>query len=805
MNINLNGKWKLKDENGKIYDAIVPGCVHTDILRVDLNVRNNSQKGQFIENQEWEYSREFYIDNLQRGAVLVFNGLDTYCDVTLNNKLIGSYDNMFIPHEINVDDVLQIGKNTLKVYFYSPVKKVSGKKERRCAFSSGRLNTRRVQCTYGWDWVDRFVTCGIFKDTYIEFRNRFYIKDVYLYTTSVDSLGACIKVNIETENYSEGQIINISILSPQGEAIYNSKRYVDSSEISEYITVTSPEIWFPVGYGEQPLYTLNIEYSDKCFARKFGIRTVRIMENTDAAGSKYFEKCKEIKNGPGGLQYDKNDVFKGFLLLVNGIKIKCLGANYVPTEALISNETDKKITTLLEMAVSCGVNMIRIWGGGIFECKHFYSECDRLGIMIIHDFLMACGEYPEDEEWFLEALRKETEYAARLLRNHPCLMWWQGDNENAINGCDTDTAFPGRIASLHAISPVLERWDYTHRLLLSSPYGGNKYASKTFGTTHNTQYLEDTFNYLLESDMTDYKEYFGKFSARFISEEPAFGAICEASLTQFMPNDDIYGDDLSMWNYHTKTNSALNYTIFDLLLNCSKKVFGNFKDGYDRLFKLQYAQFETIRISMENCRSNSWFCGGILYWMLNDCWAAASGWAIIDYYCKPKAAFYSFKRCAKKILSVCKQDFVTLCNNKLINVSVKYKMYRVDIQENTHICFNESETVIPAEECTSISITEKLQSNELFVVDIYENDTVIDRSFYKNGKLLIEPTDKFEIKYITDDKAEITAKEYLQAVYIVTDEICEDNYFSLLKDETKTVSLNNISNNKIIAYKLTEN
>ena len=294
--------------------------------------------------------------------------------------------------------------------------------------------------------------------------------------------------------------------------------------------------------------------------------------------------------------------------------------------------------------------MIRIWGGGAFESKHFYDECSRLGITVTQDFLMACGSYPEDEDWFIEELKKEAKYAARLMRNQPCLMWWSGDNENAVNGCDTDENYQGRRSAYEGIAPILYNEDPMRRFLPSSPFGGKKYASNTVGTTHNTQYLGEMFGYFLQDDCSDYKEFFKKFRARFIAEEPQMGAISLPSLKKIMGDEYIYEGD-EMWLYHTKTNPCLPHELYEYIVGFARAVLGDFKDGKDRVFKFRYIQYEWIRVVMEQMRREKGFCSGIVYWMLNDCWPAASGWSLIDFYNLPKDAYYSFKRCAKPVVS----------------------------------------------------------------------------------------------------------------------------------------------------------
>ncbi|MBQ2827878.1 MAG: hypothetical protein IJF20_01410 [Clostridia bacterium] len=794
--INLNGSWSgiCLLENGKTdftFEGSVPGCVHTDLMgtKIPQNIyyRDNAEKCQWIEKRDFEYSKVFEIDTLPSSAKLVFEGLDTYADILLNGKLIGSADNMFISHSFDIAGLLKKGENTLTVHFYSPVKKVEGLERCGGAFTCERMHTRRIQCTYGWDWVARFVTCGIWRDVYIDTDEGFCVKNAYIYTESISENSAEIVVEAEFENFQNGGFADVRIISPDGDTVYSNRFFRKENFLKEYIDIPHAQLWYPAGYGEQPLYKLII--NSKEFT--FGIRSARILQLPDEKGGEYYKKCLEIKDSVSGREYDRNEDFSGCLLLINNIPVMCKGANWVPSEPFPSAETDKKITSLLSLAKEAGVNMLRVWGGGIFEKQHFYNECDRLGILVTQDFLMACGEYPEYKEEFIEQMKKEAEFAALTLRNHPSLVWWSGDNENAINGFDDAEDYHGRTAIHKGIYPVLNRLDPKRRFLLSSPCGGTPYASKTKGTTHNTQYLGcSIFPYIMDSDMNDYKEHFSQYLARFIAEEPTMGAVNLPSLMRFMSEEDIFGSD-DMWNYHTKSNPGLPFSLFDVLLNFTKKVLGDFTDGHDRFFKMKYIQYEWIRISMENIRRNRGFINGIVYWMWNDCWPASSGWAFVDYYCLPKASFYSFKRCAGKILvSIDKKEEyeIYICNDSLkeeqVNVSLKY-LYEGKI---THI----RDAEVLAEKASSGKVMTLplhiMPEGAVLICDI-KGDNFSDRAFYKQGSLYINPCNSLEIVSKAEDSITVRASEYVHAVEFEGEYVFADNYFSLLPGEVRTIEM----------------
>ena len=474
----------------------------------------------------------------------------------------------------------------------------------------------------------------------------------------------------------------------------------------------------------------------------------------------------------------------------------CMGANWVPCESFPSEESDEKITRILTLARDGGVNMIRVWGGGFFEKQHFYDECDRLGILVTQDFLMACGRYPEDDNYFIKQVKKEAEYAALILRNHPCLVWWSGDNENAVRGHFGLETYPGRRVVNDAILPALNKLDPHRRFFASSPYGGKLFASKTAGTTHNTQFLNIIFRYMDSEDMTDYKDYWKQYTARFIAEEPAMGACNISTLRKFMTDDDIF-KTRDMWLYHTKGNPSMSKELFYYIETFAEKVLGSFKNPEDRLFKLQYIHFEWIRISMELARRSHGFCSGIIYWMLNDCWPAAAGWSIIDYYCMPKAAYYSFKRCSKKLVALIDKETdytVTICGN---DDSVKTKIYYIKNNKITILADREYSVDGCCTVCT-ISASD-VPDNAVLICDVKGGDKS-DRAFYKKGNLDISVCENIHITTRDNNTITLKANSYVHTVRLEGECVFEDNWFSLIPGEERTIKFDRHADIKVTGY-----
>lgn len=791
-NISLNGSWKGCCVGKFDFNATVPGCTITDLiangyLPEDLLVGKNADLVLPYETCDWVYTREFVLEEILDNAFLRFERIDTYAEIYINGTFLARMENGNMAHSFPVSEKLIKGKNTLEIRLFSPITRVEGMPKRVGHFTTERLNTRRQQCTYGWDWVARFVACGIGETNLICYDNEeIIVKNTYIFTESVKEDKAFVKIETEFEKDVQ-RAINFEILSKNGELVYKETVGVNNGVCAICACIENAELWYPAGYGEQPLYLLRIKDGDFILREeKFGVRIVEIVETLDEKGSESYQKCLQIKNP----NYDFNEDFSSFTLVVNNVKIMCKGANWVPCQPYnMQGFLQEKITEILELSVKMGLNMLRVWGGGAFECKHFYDECSRLGILVTQDFLMACGHYPEKEEWFLSHLQKEAEYACLLMRNQPCLVWYSGDNENAVNGYPEAEDYTGKTAYEKGLKPIVERLDRMRRLFPSSPYGGNRFASNTVGTTHNTQFLVRLFSYIEDNEkLVDYKEELKKYRARFVAEEPIFGAVSLSSLRKFMTDEEIFAEDMDMWLYHSKGNPGLKQELMGYMLHFTEKVLGTFKNPQDRYFKFKYFEYEWLRVIMEQARREKWFCSGLVFWMLNDCWTAASGWALIDYFNKPKLGYYSFKRCAKPIL--CSLDYengkytLGISNDALIDCACEVEFFKVSSNDMKRL--DGFSITCSANENVAQQLSICLEKDEVLIAELKSslNDC---RAFYKHGDLEIEKVENAVEYCVENGEVILTAKEYVHAVELEGEAIFEDNGFSMLKGEKKVV------------------
>lgn len=790
----LNENWYLFNERVGRLSATVPGCVHTDLqkhgLIPDYFWRDNNEQCQWIEQEDWTYSCVFDCPISNQKAVLHFDGLDTYATIKLNGKEMGETHNMFIPHAFDVSGELKEKDNLLEVCFRSPVKEVADCPERPAAFTGERLYTRRIQCTYSWDWVDRFVTCGIFLPVYLEIGDDFRVESTYITTEAIDSFGAQICIETDFINHQKTGIVTFEILSPEDKVVYKHAQYVAEPKVTLRVNLTKPALWWPNGYGEHPLYTLRITANEEVYTEKFGVRTLRIAEIADEKGDRndvlaqqYKALQKEVVSGRA---LDRTEEGASFCVIVNGQRIYVRGGNWVPCSPFHSEESEDKIKNVIALAVESNMNMIRVWAGGLFEKDVFYDECDRNGILVAQDFLMACGEYPETEEWFLEELRKEATFAAKKLRNHPCLAWWAGDNENGTIGNDLEETYGGRNASLVGIEPIIRALDPTRTYLRTSPYGGTPYMSVTRGTTHTTNYIGEMFQFFLDSDCSKYKEHFEHFLGRMTIEEPIFGLPQRCSLLRFMTEADLYDEEEKILRFHCKTNPGITPTLYDFAKAFAEKGFGGFESVDDKLFKYEYMQYEWVRVIFEHCRRRIGYNDGLIFWMLNDAWPASMSWSVIDFYNLPKAAWYSFKRCAKHVIGSLKKE------------NGKYVLY---VSSDAATIVGKAKIVCHTDKTNAIYTTEiEVKGYEAVTVELpYPENTRIaicdiifdgekDRCFYKDGGLPLTATKGIEIVKQTDNEITLKANEYVHAVQLEGEYVFSDNYFSMLGGEEITIS-----------------
>lgn len=682
--IALTGAWQLEGEGidlrGKeariAIDAQVPGHVHQDLLAAGLiadpGYRKQADDCQWVEHWRWTYRRTFELGRLDPGRPLLeFEGLDTYAEIEVNGVRLARTDNMFVRYRFDVTGLLREGTNELTVRFRTVAEGLAGKSYAGlgAAFTNERLFVRRMQCTFGWDWVGRLVSYGIWRPVRLVFEDVTAIDDLFVYTKALDARGASLAVAVETRSRTEEPLrLSLAIADPAGGIVWQAERRLNGGKLELTADLTEPEPWWPAGYGGQPLYTLVAKLYGKSGllderTRAFGIRTVRIEQLSDRAGSAEARMTGKIRSqvrigdatadNPDGMVWEANGdrPGSGFRLLVNGVPIFCKGANWVPCDPFPSRVPDSRYEHLLRLARDAGMTMLRCWGGGIYEPEPFWDWCDRLGIVVVQDFMMACGTYPESDRDWSASLTAEAEGVIRALRNHPSLVWWNGDNENGMFAGEEDPDYPGRAIAERITGRLCAKLDPSRPFQPTSPFGGSTNNSFTIGTAHYTGALFEMFDVFRNTDLRDYRAYFAGLLSRFCPEFPMFGTPEVHTLQRMMNDEDLADPSYDMLEYHTKNHPGLkDFSLFRALRTLADKLAPPAASTVEQIQRMSFVQHELTRLILEAYRRNRHYAGGILFWMYNDCWPA-SGWSLVDYYGYPKGGYYGFQKAARPVIA----------------------------------------------------------------------------------------------------------------------------------------------------------
>lgn len=617
----------------------VPGQVHTDLEAAGHIPppfwRDQAEQCQWVENWDWRYRREFVLPEgfPTQHARLEFDGLDTFARIRLNGTLLGETDNMFVPQEFEAGPSLLPGNNCLEVRFTAPSKAIAGKsyKEFAACFSQDRVRVRRMQCGFGWDWVHRFLSMGIWRSVRLVSFAGARIADVFVCTQSIENTEARLHVELAVERFDDAPAsARVEVLDPDGQIAFAQVIMEAAGEHSLETTLREARLWWPNGHGDQPLYTCRTTLFDADGSvvdfreTVFGIRMAVIEEIPD-------------------------DISSSFTVVINGRRVFAKGGNWVSADPFPARITPEKYERLLRLAREGNINMLRAWGGGIYEPEAFWNICDRMGIMILQDFLLACAEYPENEPDFLEALRREFGAAIRQLRNHPSLIIWSGDNELGMNQGE-HTAYNGRRIAEEVTGPLCAQLDSSRPFMPTSPYRGNPNNAPNTGDCHISAWYDPEF---LASDMTEYRARISDKWGRFMSEYVAVGAPPVSSLRKFASEADLHDPAARIIEFHTKDNpynGIDDATHYQLLRRTAERLYGAHDDPLTMIRRMEYVQYEFVRLAAENARRRKFDCSGLLFWMYNDCWPA-NGLSLVDYWGFAKAGYYAMRNAFQPVIA----------------------------------------------------------------------------------------------------------------------------------------------------------
>ncbi len=633
-----------QDESGWL-PATVPGDVHLDLLAnkkiPDPFYRDNESKLQWIEKESWEYRLSFDVTPalLARShADLVFDGLDAAADVYLNGEKALSADNAFRTWRVDAKSHLHAGKNLLRVVFPSPIKAAAEAAAsdlfRAHSKTEEKTYIRKPAYEYGWDWGPRFVTSGTWKPVRIEAWDKVRIADFAIRQRDVSKEVAHLDAEVEVEAASAGSTrINVSYWQV-GLAIAGLPPFVTTTAnlhagrnvIDLPIEIRQPKLWFPAGYGDQPLY-----------------------EFTATAGTgAQFAESRKTKTGLRSIVLDRHlDQWgRSFQLIVNGIPVFAKGADVIPFDSFPNRVTTANYRRILESARDANMNMIRHWGGGYYESDEFYEICDELGIMVWQDFMFG-NDWQPGTYAFKQNIEAEAEDQVRRLRNHPSIVVWCGNNEteSAFNW-DARKTLPAEIKFymwqdyLTEFSGILPR--VVARLDPETPYWPSS-PSSDYEAVSPVYLSGDNHFWDVWHGRVPFSNYEADQS-RFVTEF-GFQSFPEMKTIDAFTQPEDRGSIFTPVMLAHQKNKEGNSIIHDYLL----RDYSEPKDFASFLYVSQVLQAEGIKIGAEHWRRSRPETMGTLFWQLNDCWPVAS-WSSIDYYGRWKALQYYARRFYAPIL-----------------------------------------------------------------------------------------------------------------------------------------------------------
>ncbi|KIW42675.1 uncharacterized protein PV06_06201 [Exophiala oligosperma] len=658
--LSTGWKWRLANSNGvsipeaassikqwnpvKRFPSVIQMELLDNKLIPDPNIGLNERLMQWAGEVDWEYLTTFPTPQSQEVVELVFEGLDTYATIKLNGKEILKSQNMFIPQRVKVMDCLKPEgqENELSIIFDSAIKIANALEAKYGARTSWmrdkrRMHLRKVQCHWGWDWGPKILTAGPWLPVYLEVYTA-RLDNIHVFSDlAKDHSSAMVTIEVQGSKAAASKTTKITVLEKDGSKVACSEISLDrSGKATKKLTVTSPRLWWPNGQGPQHLYTAKVELMDRSsssspideIASRFGIRTIKLIQ-------------RPLTGADG----------KTFMFNVNGRNIFCQGGNWIPADNLQPTMTRERYDDWMRLARYSNLNMIRVWGGGIYETEEFFDACDEFGMLVWHDWAFACGDYPIHKE-FLDSVRAEVEAQTVRLRNRASLALICGGNEdfflNDMFGVDydfsdltgpfEDTAFPQRKIYLQLLPEISQRLAPEIQYWPSSPWGGKAANDTTGGDIHQWAVWHEGKPY------QDYK----KLAGRFVSEFGMHGFPVNRTTDSFAPpssgNPQDRHPQSRVVDCHNKGAGAET--------RIARYLAENFRYDSKSLENFAYCS-QLLQSEAYGYALRDWKrlfngpgreeCAGAVIWQFNDIYPCNS-WAYVDYYMRPKPAFYTIRR-----------------------------------------------------------------------------------------------------------------------------------------------------------------
>ena len=777
----IDADWTFKSLADNTWRAAsVPGDVYSDLLTnnliADPFVAENELNVQWVSENDWEYKTTFKVDDStfqKKHIELNFDGLDTYASVFLNDSLILQTDNAFRNYKVDVKSFIK-KENKLHIVFNSThYFEEEGKNKLNYELPEGnRIYVRKPQFQFGWDWSPKLKTSGIWKPISITSWNEFKINDLFIKQTSIEESLVKLTAQIEfatsiTDELTFEVLVNDDVVS-------KTKVKIDSLQTTYEIPfeIENPKLWWPHNLGEPYLYDMSIRIKKGWAILDYknvskGIRTIELVTEKDSIGESFYFK-------------------------VNDVPVYIKGSNYVPQSSLQNRVTDNDYHRLLNDVEDANMNMLRVWGGGIYENDIFYDLCDQKGILVWQDFMFACAMYPGDKT-FLDTVTQEAIDNVKRLRNHTSIALWCGNNENS-EGWENWNWKDGKSKAQQAEiennytklfnnllpNTVRDLTDNTSYWETSPKFGRGDERYNTEGDTHDWFVWHDAYPF----------EHFEEKIPRFMSEFgfqsfPTYETIKYAS-----QNDSIAMDSLSFMSHQKHLKGS------QLIDEYMKRDFPVPSMFEDYVYMSQVLQAYGITKGIEAHRRAKPYNMGSMYWQLNDCWPAVS-WSSIDFLGNWKALHYKAKNAFKNVITSSIVENDTL---KTYVINDEMKLQRGDLSIRI-LDFSGTELWSL---CEPISV-EQLSSEFKYELDLKslkfnKNEVVIETGFNNSisyfylvrPKELLLPTSDIEQTLTKTDSGfiiELFSHTLQKDVFLLSDSKGKfsDNFFDLMPNQRKII------------------
>ena len=631
--ILLHDSWRMRMADGEWMDATVPGSMYSNLMAngkmSDPFFGENQYDACKLSENDSDFESEFSVDESllkSEKLILRFEGLDTLASVTLNGKHLGDAINMHRVWEYDVTDVVKGSGNKLQLHFSSPTKYITKKYEERVLWGvattiNGFGYLRKAHYMFGWDWGPQLPDMGIWRPVKLLGISKARIDSVF---ARQNHEGGAVKllINVETQRFDADATLTakLKLTAPDGQ-VRETTVQIDDSLGKASIDIENPKLWWPNGYGEQPLYTLETTlFADgeelESKTQRIGLRTVTISQDKDEWGSE-------------------------FCFLVNGIKIFGMGADYIPEDQILSRCTPEKTRNLLEKCAYANFNHIRVWGGGYYPDDWFFDICDELGLLVWHDFMFACSVYKLSDD-FKENITIEAIENIKRLRHHACMALWCGNNEmetawDCWNIIRADDLREDYLYQNEVLFPSLCK-EYCPDTFYwpSSPSSGGNFDKPNDYNRGDVHYWDVWHGYKTRAE-------FRKYYFRFCSEY-GFMAIPNIKTIRTFANEEDINLFSPVMEAHEKCSEGMRKLVYYIWQEM------RYPSGFENLiYATQLIQADAIRANVEHMRRNRGRCMGSTYWQVNDTNPVIS-WSSIDYEGRLKALHYYARKFYSPIL-----------------------------------------------------------------------------------------------------------------------------------------------------------